>query len=67
MEVRTVVFSSHANVANMHGTNIETKIVTALMFSHSDNLKPWIKYHGSNTFSPPTLPLHITGTVNRIL
>ena len=32
---------------------IETKIVTALMFSHSDNLKPWIKCHGSNTPSSP--------------
>ena len=31
---------------------IETKIVTALIFSHSDNLKPWIKCHGSNTPSP---------------
>ena len=60
MEVRTVVVSSHANVSNMHGTRrqtikvkmerkIETKIVTALMFSHSDNLNPWIKCHGSNT------------------
>ena len=32
---------------------METKIVTALMFSHSDNLKPWIKCHGSNTPIPP--------------
>ena len=35
---------------------IKTKIVTALMFSHSDNLKTWIKCHDSNTPSPPPLP-----------
>ena len=47
---------------------IETKIVTAFMFSHSDNLNPSIKCHGSNTPSPPppTPPLHITGTVDRV-
>ena len=32
---------------------VETKIVTALMFSHWDNLKTWIKCHDSNTPSPP--------------
>ena len=63
MEV--VVFNSHAIIiAYMHGVRwqrkIETKIVTALIFSHSGNLKNGIKCQGLNYKPPP--PPHPAAT-----
>ena len=77
MEVRTVVVSSHANVSNMHGTrrqiikvkngekdrnkNRQRFDVQSLGQFKSLDQMPRLEYP-----LPPTPPLHITGTVDRV-
>ena len=78
MEVRTVVVSSHANVSNMHGTrrqiikvkngkkdrnkNRQRFDVQSLGQFKSLDQMPRLEYP-----LPATPPLHITGTVDRVL
>ena len=83
MEVRTVVVSSHANVSNMHGTrrqiikvkngkkdrnkNRQRFDVQSLGQFKSLDQMPRLEYPLSPSPPPPTPPLHITGTVDRVL